>query len=227
MSDLLLMRASPLRQILSTPGLMACYLPYMQVAQSLTGQSLIDYSPQGNHAQLGSTAGVDTNDPSWGTNALTFGGDDYCVMPGFAVGRGMGLCIAINLYGVQDVQYFLGVSAGSWGVRYNGTTIAIYVNNLCEWNLTPSAGGDVLFFHWPQSGNPILYVNGVFQGVGSSDIGTSAVLTIIGARNGGTDLPYKGSIYSLGLWSSITEAQIPKISNNFKTLLAGQGVTLA
>lgn len=86
MSDLLLMRGSPLRQILSTPGLVACYLPYLQVAQSLTGQTLLDYSPAGNHAQLGSTAGADTNDPSWGTNALTFGGDDYVLMPSLGFG---------------------------------------------------------------------------------------------------------------------------------------------
>lgn len=87
MSDLLLMRGSPLRSILSTPGLVACYLPYLQVAQSATGQSLIDYSPAANHAQLGSTTGADTNDPAWGTNALVFDGtDDYVNIPDWGNG---------------------------------------------------------------------------------------------------------------------------------------------
>lgn len=81
MSDLLLMAKSPLASILSTSGLVACYLPYLQIAQGATGQSLIDYSPAGNHAQLGSTTGADTNDPTWGSNALVFDGDDYCVLP--------------------------------------------------------------------------------------------------------------------------------------------------
>ena len=39
-------------------------------------QSLIDYSPQGNHAQLGSTAGADTNDPKWSHVSLYFDGVD-------------------------------------------------------------------------------------------------------------------------------------------------------
>ncbi len=79
------LRASPLRSLLRTPGLVACYLPWLQIAQGATGQTLLDYSPQGNDAQLGSTAGVDTNDPTWGSNALTFSGDDYCVTPDFGV----------------------------------------------------------------------------------------------------------------------------------------------
>jgi len=228
MSDLLLMASSPLRQLLSTPGLVACYLPYLQIAQSATGQSLIDYSGKGNHAQLGSTAGADTNDPSWGTNALTFGGDDYCVMPTIAISRGIGICIALNLYGIEDTQYFIGGAAGTTnGIRYNGSTLGLFSSDLCEWNYTPAAGGDLLFFHWPSVGNPVLYVNGISQGIGTSDISVGYNLSIIGARNGGSSLQYTGSIYFCGLWSSISTAEIIKTSANIKTLLAGQGVSVA
>lgn len=41
-----------------------------------SGQVLTDYRG-GYNGQLGSTAGSDTNDPTWGTEGLTFATDDY------------------------------------------------------------------------------------------------------------------------------------------------------
>lgn len=41
------------------------------------GQILYDHSGNGNHGTLGSTSGVDTNDPAWSTQGLVFGGDDF------------------------------------------------------------------------------------------------------------------------------------------------------
>jgi hypothetical protein len=46
------------------------------------GQIARDWSGNGNHGQLGSTSGVDANDPTWvrgifGSYALQFGGDDF------------------------------------------------------------------------------------------------------------------------------------------------------
>lgn len=40
-------------------------------------QLLIDYSGNGNHGTLGSTTGVDTNDPAWTNLGLSYGADDY------------------------------------------------------------------------------------------------------------------------------------------------------
>lgn len=40
-------------------------------------QSLTDYTGHANNAQLGSTAGADTNDPAYSGQGLTFGTDDY------------------------------------------------------------------------------------------------------------------------------------------------------
>jgi hypothetical protein len=50
------------------------------------GQTAYDWSGKGNHGQLGSTAGVDANDPSWikgrwWGSALNFGGDDFIRIP--------------------------------------------------------------------------------------------------------------------------------------------------
>jgi hypothetical protein len=41
------------------------------------GQRLIDYSGYGNHGQLGSTIGSDTNDPTWNGQGLAYATDDY------------------------------------------------------------------------------------------------------------------------------------------------------
>jgi len=50
------------------------------------GQTIYDWSGQGNHGTLGSTPGVDANDPSWIKgifygSALNFGGDDFVTIP--------------------------------------------------------------------------------------------------------------------------------------------------
>jgi len=45
------------------------------------GQRLVDWSPYGNHGTLGSSDGVDTNDPTWTNRGLIFGADDYVVTP--------------------------------------------------------------------------------------------------------------------------------------------------
>jgi hypothetical protein len=52
-----------------------------------SGQTVRDWSGRGNNGMLGSTAAVDSNDPSWikGVflgSALRFGGDDFVTIPG-------------------------------------------------------------------------------------------------------------------------------------------------
>lgn len=73
---------SPLAYLSSIPGTVALYDPGRQIATGTTGQVLTDFSGRGNHGQLGSTAGEDSNDPAWGDNALVFDGtDDYVECP--------------------------------------------------------------------------------------------------------------------------------------------------
>ena len=62
-------------------GLVALYDIGKQIALGNTGQTLVDFSGRGNSAQLGSTAGADTNDPAYSGQGLTFGGDDYVICP--------------------------------------------------------------------------------------------------------------------------------------------------
>lgn len=46
-----------------------------------SGQILHDYSGNGFNGQLGSTTGVDTNDPTWNGQGLSFTTDDYVKLP--------------------------------------------------------------------------------------------------------------------------------------------------
>lgn len=68
-------------QGLVSNGLIAWYDPGWQILTGQTGQVLIDRSGNGNHGQLGSTAGVDTNDPSFANGGLTNDSDDYTTTP--------------------------------------------------------------------------------------------------------------------------------------------------
>ncbi len=45
------------------------------------GQVVTDYSSNGNHGQLGTTSGADTNDPTWVSGGLRFGADDIVLCP--------------------------------------------------------------------------------------------------------------------------------------------------
>ena len=49
--------------------------------QTTDNQSVPDLSGRGNHGQLGSSAGSDTNDPIWESHKLNFTTDDYIDLP--------------------------------------------------------------------------------------------------------------------------------------------------
>ena len=58
-------------------------LPYEETTDN---QSVPDLSGRGNHGQLGSSAGSDTNDPTWENHKLNFTTDDYVVLPALLAG---------------------------------------------------------------------------------------------------------------------------------------------
>ena len=71
MSDLLLMRGSPLRQLLSTSGLVACYLPYMDVY----GRNIANASPSLWNHSYNSTTKKLTRNENFTTGNARFTGD--------------------------------------------------------------------------------------------------------------------------------------------------------
>jgi hypothetical protein len=81
-NDLIILQrgSQGLRSLLRTPGLVACYLPWLDGS----GQTLTDWTGLGNDRQLGSTAGADADDPTWGTGGkwLEFDGIDDILADG-------------------------------------------------------------------------------------------------------------------------------------------------
>jgi len=82
-TDLMFSRGIVIPGVSPLYGAMAIYDPYLQVAAGTTGQTLFDTSGNGNHMTLGSTAGSDSADPTWGAMNLNFpDGTDYAIASG-------------------------------------------------------------------------------------------------------------------------------------------------
>jgi Concanavalin A-like lectin/glucanases superfamily len=99
MSILLLQRRQSGTPIVS-PGLVAYYR-----FDEGSGQTLADQSGNGHDGTLGSTAGADTNDPSWVAEGLSFATDDYVSTENDAATRpdAWTVCVAVNFdAGVDD-----------------------------------------------------------------------------------------------------------------------------
>jgi hypothetical protein len=77
-----------------------------------SGQTLNDFSGLGNHGTLGSTAGADTNDPTWATAGLSFSTDDYVMSANHVSTRpdAWTVCAALQFTAAVDDQPLIG-----WG----------------------------------------------------------------------------------------------------------------
>lgn len=231
---------SPLASLLSTPGLVALYLPYLQVAQSLTGQTLLDYSGNANHATLGSTTGADTNDPTWGTSALAFGGDDYCGVTGIDAGTSVTRLIAFKTSTtINTTQMLLGGTAtnqipglylssdGSIKVGWSNpsnATHAIYpsvsantwyaiVSTLSQSSVFGVVNGSISDTHTPTG---TVYAQRLYY------IGKSGYNLDPAYVSSGVEIALVGHINRV---VSVSEAV--RLERNIETLLTGQGVTFS
>lgn len=247
------MRGSPLRQLRSTPGLVALYLPWLQIAQGLhTGanaQVVLDYSSAGNHAQNGSTTGVDANDVAFGTNSLNPGGDDYCVGPSaplFSNANGLSVVAVWYKIGTNDIanivnQYytenkrqwsFCGGSTWNFSCQqnpasFNGDNVATL--------LPVPAGGTVhcLTGRWkPGVVTQIIRGNFAAQAVAitpatSMDEAINEPLEVFRYNHSGYT-PNGHKLYALMILNRhISDGEVTKNYANLKTLLAGQGVAVS
>jgi Concanavalin A-like lectin/glucanases superfamily len=86
-----------------------------------SGQTIRDWSGHGNNGTLGSTAGVDANDPTWipgvfAGSALRFGGDDYVQIPDSTSLEPQAITVAAWIRGTSTPgQYKYVVSKGATG----------------------------------------------------------------------------------------------------------------
>ena len=76
-----------LRRPAKGSGIVAAGLQLYYAFDEGSGQSLADQSGGGNDGTLGSSAGADTNDPSWTSSGLSFTVDDFVDCGGAAALR--------------------------------------------------------------------------------------------------------------------------------------------
>lgn len=150
-----------------------------------TGQILQDYSGSGKNGTLGSTAGADANDPTWGGGGLQFATDDY-VGCGTVLGAKPAFTYTLAASfpalptGVVANQYHLMGRFGTAGNRatscrlFNPTTLTLGTSN----DGTADAYGAVtipeVLINTPaaytfslENGMLTIYVNGVKIGTAS------------------------------------------------------------
>jgi hypothetical protein len=106
-----------------------------------SGQNVRDWSGRGNHGFLGSTTGVDDNDPAWikGVflgSALRFSGGDYVTIPDPSSLEQQRLTVAAWVRGASSPgQYKYAVSKGGEGPCQTGS-----------WGLYTGVGGGMSFY---------------------------------------------------------------------------------
>ena len=190
------------------------------------GQTIYDWSGNGNHGQLGSTAGVDANDPSWIRgrffgSALNFGGDDFVRIrsskalepekvtvslwfrgngsPGtykYLIAKGGDNCTAAS-YGLET-----GWNGGLWFYIWNGT------QQIGSGYADPSVWDG----KWHHAAGTFdgtltkLFIDGKEVGEGSSspaviDYSLPEEATTVGGYRGTCELLFNGDIDNVKVWN--------------------------
>jgi hypothetical protein len=194
------------------------------------GQVVRDWSGHNNNGQLGSTAGVDANDPSWirglffWSSALHFDGDDFVTIPDSTSLEPKEMTVSAWFRGTGSPGRFRYLVAkgsnlcqnASYGL-YTGTGggIAFYVSSLDYggWTRSPEAPDSVWDGKWHNAsgtwdGRTVrLFIDGKEIGTGSQtttppDYGTPSGNGSIGGYGGGTcDLALVGDLDEVSIWS--------------------------
>jgi hypothetical protein len=191
------------------------------------GQTVHDWSGFGNHGTLGSTPGVDANDPSWikgifWGSALNFSGDDFVTVPSSNSLQPSKFTVSLWVRAPQSpgpFKYLLAKGsdacvAASWGVwtSSNGG-LEFYVfdgNNLIRSNSVVDGIWDGRWHNvsatWDGS-TPTLFIDGNSTGAGQSGTGPTYGVPdgtgTFGGYHGSCDLLFTGDIDQVMLFDRV------------------------
>jgi hypothetical protein len=193
------------------------------------GQVVRDWSGKGNHGQLGSTPGVDANDPSWikglffWSSALHFDGNDFVSIPDSSDLEPQQLTVSAWFRGSStpgNHKYLVAkgsneCSTASYGL-YTGPDggLAFYVGDGEPYGFTVSsdAGQRVWDGKWHNASGTFdgtvvrLFIDGKEIGTGTPrgtpiGYGTPTGNTTLGAYVGSCDLTLTGDLDEVSIWS--------------------------
>ena len=107
-------------------GLQALWMPALDYYPGITAQTVPDRSGNGNALTLGSTTGVDANDPSWSQQGLVFNGtSQYANIPNAALISGSN---PLTIVVVFDLSVNQNSAILEWGTGSSDATAGIYYN---------------------------------------------------------------------------------------------------
>jgi Concanavalin A-like lectin/glucanases superfamily len=209
-----------------------------------SGQLARDWSGRGNHGQLGSTAQVDDNDPSWirGVfgfgHGLNFGGDDFVAIPDTPELEPSRITVEtwFRREGTPGRFSYLvakggdGCEAGSYGLYTSGNSgLAFYVYDGTAWTRSPEADPEVWDGRWHHAAGTYdgsvvrLFVDGRQVGTGTP-AGAEIEYDLpegdatIGAYRASCDLLFSGDLDEVRIWSRALP--VSDIWDRVRTLLA-------
>jgi Concanavalin A-like lectin/glucanases superfamily len=190
-----------------------------------SGQVVHDFSGYRNNGQLGSTSGVDVNDPTWIRTrflpALHFSGNQWVAIPNSSVLQPTTITVAALVRsGSSPGQWTyifskggFSCTAASYGLYTGfGGGLAFYISNGSTFALSPEAPPSVWDGRWHSVAGTFdgatirLYVDGVQVGSGTPTplaIGYAldSLYPYIGAYRASCDLTFSGDIGQVNIWN--------------------------
>lgn len=196
------------------------------------GQTIYDWSGQGNHGTLGSTPGADANDPAWVKgifygSALNFGGDDFVTIPNDNSLQPSKFTVSLWVRAPQSPGQFkyllakgsnacVSASWGLWTASNGGLEFYVFDgNNFVRSNSVVNGIWDGRWHNvsatWDGS-KATLFIDGKSTGPGST--GTGPVYNIpdgtttFGGYRGSCDLLFTGDIDQVMLFDSVLPIEL-------------------
>jgi hypothetical protein len=192
-----------------------------------SGQTIYDWSGNGNHGRLGSTPGVDENDPTWIRgifnlgSALRFGGDDYVAIPDSPALRPQTITVSAWFRGERTPgrnRYIVAKGSdrceASAYALYSSSTegLGFYVYDGHVWKRSPEAPPTVWDGRWHHAAGTYdghmvrLFVDGLEIGTGTPteleiDYDLPSTETLLGAYMGRCTTYLMGDVDGVSIWN--------------------------
>ena len=207
-----------------------------------SGQTVYDWSGNGSHGRLGSTAAADDNDPTWIRgifnlgSALRFDGNDFVTIRDSAALRPERLTVSAWFRGVSTPgrhRYLVanganGCETGSYALYSSASEgLGFYVYDGTAWMRSPEADASVWDGRWHHAAGTYdgqmlrLYVDGVQVGAGTRatlaiEYDLPSTGTTLGTYGGTCPLHLVGDIDGVSVWNrALPVADIARVVRGF------------